>query len=547
MEKRVFIAIGLSMVILIGWPYFFGAKTEPVQQTATEQQAATVQKTDVQNKAEAKEVIETKKQDQATAVIKDKTNVTIKEEQVVLENDKVKIEFLNTAASIKQAFFKEYKDNNGSFIRLSSEDATNPIFSLSEFKNINFVVTQKTATKVVFSNLANKDEFLKVTYEIEEQNPYIVKMYVQNTVNNSSKDIKLSLTGKEVEANSDYGLADKAEARAHTFGFRFADNTTELQTFAKIDKPLMTYGKEAKWVALSDRYFTVSAVTPKAEKNSNFKFSKIAVTNNASTQSYGADFFVGVNAEDSLALNLFVGPKTVKELEKLDDNLPDINDYGMFTILAIPMLELMKWIFKVLPNYGIAILLLTLIVRAIMYPLQHKSIKSMKKLQELQPQMKKLQEKYKEDREKLNQEMMQFMKTHKVNPMGGCFPMLLQLPVFIALYSVLSNSVELYRAPFMLWIVDLSIKDPYYVLPIIMGVMMFIQQKITPNPSMDPAQAKIMMFMPIIFTFFMISLPSGLTLYIMFSTFLGIVQQEVTTKYIPAFKLKKQNQKGIAQ
>jgi YidC/Oxa1 family membrane protein insertase len=195
------------------------------------------------------------------------------------------------------------------------------------------------------------------------------------------------------------------------------------------------------------------------------------------------------------------------------------------------MLELMKFFYRVIPNYGVAILLLTLLVRLIMFPLQHKSMKSMKKMQELQPYLKGLQEKYKNDKEKLNKEMMQFMKTHKVNPMGGCLPMLLQLPVFIALYKVLGNAVELYKSPFIFWISDLSSKDPYYVLPILMGIMMFLQQKMTPNPTMDPTQAKMMLFfLPVIFTIFMLSLPSGLTLYIMFSTLLGIVQQYMMNK-----------------
>ena len=155
----------------------------------------------------------------------------------------------------------------------------------------------------------------------------------------------------------------------------------------------------------------------------------------------------------------------------------------------------------------------------------------MKKMQELQPYIKQLQEKYKDDKQKLNVEMVQFMKTNKVNPMSGCLPMLIQLPVFIALYKVLASAVELYRSPFVFWIVDLSVKDPYYVFPVIMGAMMFIQQKITPNPTMDPTQAKMMLYMlPVLFTVLMISLPSGLTLYIMFSTFLGIAQQYLMNK-----------------
>jgi YidC/Oxa1 family membrane protein insertase len=149
----------------------------------------------------------------------------------------------------------------------------------------------------------------------------------------------------------------------------------------------------------------------------------------------------------------------------------------------------------------------------------------MKAMQNLQPQITALKEKYKDDMQRFGQEQMALFKTHKVNPAGGCLPMLVQLPVFIALYAVLGNSIELYHAPFIGWIHDLSSKDPYYVLPVLMGISMFVQQKLTPNPGMDPTQQKILLIMPVVFSFIMISLPSGLTLYIFLSTLLGILQQ----------------------
>ena len=154
------------------------------------------------------------------------------------------------------------------------------------------------------------------------------------------------------------------------------------------------------------------------------------------------------------------------------------------------------------------------------------SFKSMKIMQKLQPEMQRLRERYKDDPQTMNREVMDLMKRNKANPLGGCLPMLLQLPVFIALYSVLGQSIELYRAPFFLWITDLSVHDKFFVLPVLMGITMYVQQKITPN-TMDPAQAKVLQFMPIIFTAFMLFLPSGLTLYIFVSTLFGIIQQYV--------------------
>jgi YidC/Oxa1 family membrane protein insertase len=313
------------------------------------------------------------------------------------------------------------------------------------------------------------------------------------------------------EGVSRYGLDEDPEKREKEF-LVYEAGDVEKNSLQKLRKDIFKYDK-ANWVGLSDRYFIFTVLTDADNVVQNFDN-----LFNLKFRTIHNDF------------NIYIGPKDVDMLNTLDPSLRNAVNFGVLSILSIPMLELMKFLYGIIPNYGVAILLLTLIVRLLMYPLQHKSMKSMKRMQELQPYIKKLQEKYKDDKEKLNKEMMQFMKTHKMNPMGGCLPMLLQLPVFIALYKVLNNAVELYRSPFVFWIKDLSLKDPYYVLPVLMGGMMFLQQKLMPNPTMDSAQSKMMMFMPIMFTFLMISLPSGLTLYIMFSTLLGVIQQYFTNK-----------------
>ena len=224
----------------------------------------------------------------------------------------------------------------------------------------------------------------------------------------------------------------------------------------------------------------------------------------------------------------FAGPKLINVLSVVDEHLTELIDLGMFAFLAKPMLLLLRFLNTILNNWGFAIIGLTLIVRLIVMPFNVYSFKSMKAMQKIQPEMNRIREKYKdkppEQKLQMNAEIMDLMKRSKANPLGGCLPMLLQLPVFIALYAVLGQSIELYRAPFILWIHDLSIKDPFYVLPVLMAVVMYLQQKMTPN-TMDPQQAKVMQFMPLIFAFMMISLPSGLTLYIFVSTLFGIIQQ----------------------
>lgn len=273
--------------------------------------------------------------------------------------------------------------------------------------------------------------------------------------------------------------------------------------------------------ALGTQYFAQAIV----DKSDLFPDFKSGVSEDGS-QLMGRMSYTPVDKSSSLKIHYtaFAGPKLFENLESISPELAKLVDFGMFSWIAKYILKMMRWFYTLLGNWGLAIILLTIIVRLIVLPFAMLSFKSMKNMQAIQPQIKMLREKYKEDQSRLNQEMMLLMKSHKVNPLGGCLPMFLQFPVFIALYQVLGHSIELYQAPFAFWIHDLSLKDPFYVLPVLMGLTMFIQQKITPN-TMDPAQAKILMFMPIIFTFFMVSLPSGLTLYIFISSLFGVLQQ----------------------
>jgi YidC/Oxa1 family membrane protein insertase len=211
----------------------------------------------------------------------------------------------------------------------------------------------------------------------------------------------------------------------------------------------------------------------------------------------------------------------------VDEELVPIVDFGFFGFIARYVLSMLKVFYSMCGNWAIAIILLTILVRLLVLPFNIISYRSMKTMQLLQPQMAKIKERYKDDQRRANEEVMGLFRKHKVNPAGGCLPMLIQLPIFWALYQVLGHSIELYQQPFPydFWVHDLSMKDPFYILPILMGFTMFAQQLITPNPSMDPNQAKVMKFMPLIFSFFMLSLPSALTLYIWISSLFAVIQQ----------------------
>ena len=196
----------------------------------------------------------------------------------------------------------------------------------------------------------------------------------------------------------------------------------------------------------------------------------------------------------------------------------------MFHVIGIFLLWLLKFFFSVFKNYGIAIMLLTITIKIILWPLTQKSFNSMKEMQKLTPHLKELREKYKNEPQRIQKETMALYKKHKVNPMGGCLPMILQMPIFFALFAVLQNAIELRQAPFFFWITDLSQKDPTYIMPIVMGATMFLQQKMSPT-SMDPAQEKMMLIMPIVFTFLFVNFPSGLVLYWLMNNVLTIGHQ----------------------
>ncbi len=217
--------------------------------------------------------------------------------------------------------------------------------------------------------------------------------------------------------------------------------------------------------------------------------------------------------------------KNYDTLKNLNNQLDLTIDFGIFGIIAVPMLRSLQFLYKYIPNYGLALIVLTIFIRMLLFPLSFTSFKSMKKMQKIQPELAKLKEKFKDDPQRMQKETMELFKRGGANPLGGCLPMLLQMPIFFAFYQVLYGAVELVGAPFFGWIHDLSIKDPYYVLPVLMAMTMFAQQKITPATSADPTQQKVMMFMPLIFGFIMKDLPAGLNLYIAVSTLFGIGQQ----------------------
>jgi YidC/Oxa1 family membrane protein insertase len=234
---------------------------------------------------------------------------------------------------------------------------------------------------------------------------------------------------------------------------------------------------------------------------------------------------IAPGASGTVTVPLYVGPQEQDTLAKLAPGLDLVVDYGIFTVLAAPLFWLLKWLHGIVHNWGWAIVLLTIIIKTAFYPLNHASARSMAKMKVIAPKMKALQEQYKDDKQQLQMKMMEMYKTEKINPLGGCLPILVQIPVFIALYWVLLSAVELRHAPWILWIHDLSAPDPYFVLPVIYAITAYLQVKLSPTPIQDPVQAKVMQIMPIAFSVMFIFFPSGLVLYWLVNNSLQIFQQ----------------------
>ncbi|EPN1689380.1 membrane protein insertase YidC [Cronobacter turicensis] len=315
----------------------------------------------------------------------------------------------------------------------------------------------------------------------------------------------------------------------HTFrgaAYSTPDEKYEKYKFDNIaDDENLNVNAKGGWVAMLQQYFATAWV-PASNVTSNF---------------YTADLGHGVAAigyksepvqvqpgqTAKLASTLWVGPEIQDKMAAVAPHLDLTVDYGWLWFISQPLFKLLKWIHSFLGNWGFSIIAITFIVRGVMYPLTKAQYTSMAKMRLLQPKIQAMRERLGDDKQRMSQEMMALYKAEKVNPLGGCFPLLIQMPIFLALYYMLMGSVELRHAPFALWIHDLSAQDPYYILPILMGATMFFIQKMSPTTVTDPMQQKIMAFMPVIFTVFFLWFPSGLVLYYIVSNLVTILQQQL--------------------
>lgn len=518
MEKRALIAVVLSILFFYGYTALFSPppkETPKPVATATQSQPA-------QQVTAAPVPVAVPAQPQPAVAARD----------VSVDTPAYSVTFSTQGGSIKRLDLKRYHETagpGGKNVTLVSEDNPSnytiglraPGFGLDQ--NAVFVPSADALTvgpgekkQLSFTWVSPAGVTVTKTYNFSGDG-YGLEIQYQVTNSGSAR------VSSPVQTVQTYPLVPKVkESRFETFGPAtfaqdklFEDKVKDLESGAKTHAAPL-------WSGFADKYF-LSAVLAHEGSMAAATIRKTASGYLENTIS-SPELSLNPGEGRALTYRLFFGPKDIDVLKAQGNSLERAINLGWFAMLAKPLLHSLKFFHNYTGNYGIAIIIITVIIKVIFYPLTHSSYKSMKEMQKLQPKMQQLREKYKNDREAMNRAMMELYQTHKVNPVGGCLPMLVQIPVFFALYKALMFSIELRHAPFMLWITDLAAKDPYYVTPIIMGVTMVIQQKMTPS-QMDPVQQKMMMALPVVFTFMFLNFPSGLVLYWLVNNVLTIIQQ----------------------
>lgn len=537
---RAFLAIIISFVILVGYQYLFvgfdksASVNQPIQQpTAESAKPAVVQQT-------------TPSVPVAPVVTPPVQAYERKPKDITIETALYTAIMSEDGGGIKSFILKEYKETHAKdsqgmqLVRTDATQGTSLQFSWGSVVGAQ-VLYDSDKENIKLSGESGNSE-LRMTARMA--NGWTVERVY--SFSNHSYLIGLNIKVKNASTTPMQGLP-----QLHLVGKNFLGADSPAQQFMFAGPAAYVNGelhevpsKEFKdgpkllqgtidWVGYEGNYF-LSGVLP--IEGSGVSFGMQGNDDLTMMQLTGSQDTLQPGMEKEYKYNIFYGPKKLTMLKELGHNLDRSINFGWFDVIAKPTLWLLNWFYGYLHNYGVAIILVTILFKLVFWPISQKGMKSMKNMQKLQPKMVKIKEKYKDDPTRMNQEVMNLYKTYKVNPLGGCLPMVLQIPVFFALYKVLLMGIELRHAPFMLWITDLSAPDrlwlgfniPYLgglpVLTLLMGASMFFQQKLSPSTA-DPTQAKIMMFLPVIFTFMFLNFASGLVLYWFVNNLLSILQQ----------------------
>ena len=533
MEKRAFIAVGLSIAVFYLFSMIFGPNKQKVE-PITPQGASSVANNLVV-KSQQQSV-----QQNSAPFLGQSASTDVLPKDISVDTDLYTAVLSSQGASLKSLTLKNYREDNTPASKkvILGNDADPNLLSFSTrasgfnlpdstlfVPDSDSLKIEKNEAKQLSFNFISGQGFTIRKVFTFTSGAYGIKLETQ-VFNNSA----VPLIGA-IQYVMTYPAEPKVKNnRFDTAGsYLFSDDSLQSNKIKDVASASKRYEKSILWSGFADKYFLNAILSEKSS------IASVELKKN------GAGFFESIISSPQFSVipgqsitvthRLFVGPKDIDILKEQGNSLEQSLDLGWFTVIAKPLLYSLKFFYRFVGNYGIAIIIITIILKAFFFPLTHKSYKSMKGMQKIQPEMAKLRDKYKDDRDAMNKAVMELYREHKVNPMGGCLPMIVQIPVFFALYKSLMFSIELRHAPFFLWITDLADKDPYYVTPVIMGITMFVQQKMTPS-QMDPMQQKMMLALPIVFTFMFLSFPSGLVLYWLVNNILTIGQQMYINKLV---------------
>ena len=546
MERRILLALALSFLLITLTRPLWEPKSPP--QPPPEEKGAP--KELVQQASKQEPSPPQSSTPAAVVPIVGESKQAAAEQSIEVETDLYRLKMSNREAVVRSWVLKKYKDSHGRplefidekksemfgyplSIRIDREDALTKSLRTALFATdapVRLDLTSANTQQVTFE-YANQN--LRISKQVRfTQGSYVVGVDSKVWLNSKPAGHYVSWSSGFGDASVDPNLAVHRALYQTSLGkitrLKDADVGEEQELSGSFD-----------FVGLEDLYFAALFLPEQGKA-----IGRIQLSHNEHDTAEGkkgkllraAGFS---DSQESTALRLFVGPKDTEVLRKTAGNLVGVIDYGWFGVVCEPLFLALKWIHSYVRNYGVAIVALTLLINLALFPLKYKSIVSAQKMQKVQPQMKAIQEKFKKlkptdpKRQQMNAEVMALYKEHGVNPLGGCLPLLLQMPFFIAFYNVLSVAIELRHAPFILWIKDLSAADHTYILPILMTVTMVVMQKMTPTPTADPVQAKIMLAMPVFFGFMLAFTSSGLVLYWLTSNVAGILQQYFMNKYGP--------------
>ncbi|MBW1849615.1 MAG: membrane protein insertase YidC [Deltaproteobacteria bacterium] len=554
-QVRLLLAIGLSFLVFLVWQFFFTEKKtdQPVEPPKTVEQT---KEAPVKEKVSVPE----KKPDIEKQLIDEKE--TTEEDAHKSRSIRVNTPLYSVVVSEKGAAFKSFTLQNyrkeidktsEPFEMISSDVSPGTVLSGFENNSIRGLEDRLFTVDAKYDSIDVKAQKREVVFIYRSQDGILVEkkyvFYADSYVIGMMVSIKNG-SNSPIKDNLSLSLMNLTSDDKRMYGFEgpsamIGDSIEKVKPKKVKDKNI--FSGDLKWIAIQDRYF-ISSIIPKEPVDATMKATmKLDIDENGVLMNryVSNEMVIQPGNEKLFEYELYFGPKSIQVLKGVGHNLDRAVDFGWFDFLAKPCLWIMNLLYSVIPNYGVAIIILTIFTKIILWPLGTKSYKSMNAMKKLQPLMTEIREKFKDDKKKMNEELMGLYKTYKINPLGGCLPMVVQMPVFFALYRMLYGAIELRHAPFFGWINDLSAPDrlfdfgfsipfmepPYGipVLTIIMGASMLLSQKMQP-PAGDPAQAKMMMLMPVVFTFIFINFSSGLVLYWLVNNILSIAQQYYTQK-----------------